>query len=235
MVDVTSLGPRIKDILIKSDLSTVTAKSVRKRLEDELGISLAQQKDTIDKIIMEQFYRIHEGASGSGAYDSDPTGGSQGRSSGKGRQAGAGETAGKKQRGRPPKEEKGRKKKRAKRVVDPDKPKRKTGLSKPMKLSRKLGTFFDRTYMPRTDVVKGLWKYIKEHNMQDPVDRRYILCDEKFKGMFETDRLYMYTMNKQLNDHLFKVDDDELPTATKEIDLHSPEEPVSQDVTQDSA
>ncbi|KAI8324498.1 SWIB/MDM2 domain-containing protein, partial [Martensiomyces pterosporus] len=93
---------------------------------------------------------------------------------------------------------------RKKREVDPNKPKRQTGLSKPMKLSADLSAFLGQKYCARTDVVKNLWKYIKENNMQDPSDKRYILCDDKLKKLFDTDRLYMYTMNKLLNQHLVK-------------------------------
>ncbi|KAJ2859992.1 hypothetical protein GGI22_002838 [Coemansia erecta] len=107
-------------------------------------------------------------------------------------------------RGRPRKPENDRKQARKKRVLDPNRPKRHTGLSKPMKLSAKLSAFLDQKYCARTDVVKNLWKYIKENNLQDPEDKRYILCDAKLVDIFQTERLYMYTMNKLLNDHLIK-------------------------------
>ncbi|KAJ1959936.1 hypothetical protein GGI12_004079 [Dipsacomyces acuminosporus] len=107
-------------------------------------------------------------------------------------------------RGRPRKPENEKKQLRKKREVDPNKPKRQTGLSKPMKLSATLNAFLGQKYCARTDVVKNLWKYIKEHNLQDPNDKRYILCDDKLRELFDTDRLYMYTMNKLLNQHLTK-------------------------------
>ncbi|KAJ1662513.1 hypothetical protein IW140_005489 [Coemansia sp. RSA 1813] len=131
-------------------------------------------------------------------------------------------------RGRPRKPENDRKQARKKRVLDPNRPKRHTGLSKPMKLSAKLGTFLDQKYCARTDVVKNLWKYIKEHNLQDPEDKRYILCDDKLKDIFQTERLYMYTMNKLLNDHLIKPTPEENAEAIVLLDL-PPTHPAAAD------
>ncbi|KAJ2404975.1 hypothetical protein GGI10_005444, partial [Coemansia sp. RSA 2530] len=43
-----------------------------------------------------------------------------------------------------------------------------------------------------------------ERDLQDPVDKRYILCDDKLLVLFHESRLYMYTMNKLLNEHFIK-------------------------------
>ena len=48
----------------------------------------------------------------------------------------------------------------------------------------------------RPQVVKRLWDYIKLHNLQDPSDKRYILCDSKLKILFGVDRVSMFSMNK---------------------------------------
>ncbi|OMJ22389.1 Upstream activation factor subunit spp27, partial [Smittium culicis] len=113
-----------------------------------------------------------------------------------------------------------KKQKRVKKPYDPLKPKRITGLSKPLKVSPQLSEFFNRTYMARTEVVKHIWKYIKLHNLQDPIDKRYILSDDKIKGLFGIDRLYMYAMNKELNNHFIKLNPEELEAAQAEVDKH---------------
>ncbi|KAJ1730444.1 hypothetical protein LPJ72_004472 [Coemansia sp. Benny D160-2] len=131
-------------------------------------------------------------------------------------------------RGRPRKPETDRKMSRKKRVLDPNRPKRHTGLSKPMKLSPKLRDFLDQKYCARTDVVKNLWIYIKAHNLQDPEDKRYILCDAKLQDIFQTERLYMYTMNKLLNDHLTKPTPEENAEAMELLGL-PPTHPAAAD------
>lgn len=47
--------------------------------------------------------------------------------------------------------------------------------------------------MSRPQTVKRLWEHIKEHGLQDPSDGRYILCDDAFKSVFNTDKLHMFT------------------------------------------
>ena len=44
--------------------------------------------------------------------------------------------------------------------------------------------------MPRPEVVKRIWAYVKEHGLQDPEDRRFILCDDKMKPVFG-DKVHM--------------------------------------------
>lgn len=56
-------------------------------------------------------------------------------------------------------------------------------------------------------MVQKLWKYIKENNLQDPADRRFILCDAKLKKIFEQDRVNSFGMNKDLSAHLTKKEE----------------------------
>ncbi|KAJ3349588.1 hypothetical protein HDU83_000427 [Entophlyctis luteolus] len=72
-------------------------------------------------------------------------------------------------------------------------------LSEP--LAEVLGTTEE---MPRHEVVKQIWAYIKANNLQDPSDKRFILCDEKLERLFGVDRVSMFGMNKLLTNHLEK-------------------------------
>ncbi len=56
--------------------------------------------------------------------------------------------------------------------------------------------------MPRTQVVKKIWEYIKEHNLQDPKNKRRILLDDKLETVF-TAPMDMFNMNKQLSKHVY--------------------------------
>lgn len=57
--------------------------------------------------------------------------------------------------------------------------------------------------MPRTQVVKRIWSYVRERDLQDPSDRRQIRCDEPLKAIFKQERVHMFTMNKLLSGHMF--------------------------------
>ena len=47
-----------------------------------------------------------------------------------------------------------------------------------------------------------MWEYIKEHDLQDPSNRRKILPDAKLRTIF-TPPLDMFSMNKQLSNHIY--------------------------------
>ncbi|KAH8553168.1 SWIB/MDM2 domain-containing protein, partial [Umbelopsis sp. PMI_123] len=101
-----------------------------------------------------------------------------------------------------------KKKRRTAATVDdpnaPPKPKRNTGLNKPLVLSSTLAAFTGVSELSRPEVVKKLWKYIKEKDLQDPTDRRYILCDMELKKIFTQDRVNSFAMNRDLSAHLSK-------------------------------
>lgn len=60
--------------------------------------------------------------------------------------------------------------------------------------------------MSRAQVVKQLWVYIKENNLQDPEDKKSILCDVKMHAIFGKDRIGCFEMNKYIGAHLTKID-----------------------------
>jgi chromatin remodeling complex protein RSC6 len=76
------------------------------------------------------------------------------------------------------------------------------GLSKPMTLSAELQDIVGAGPMPRTEVTKALWKYIKENNLQDPENKRNINADEKLKKVFGQDSANMFEMTKLVSKHM---------------------------------
>lgn len=76
------------------------------------------------------------------------------------------------------------------------------GLHKPKVLSETLAGLLGETHLPRTQVVKKLWEYIKANGLQDPEDKRYIMPDAAFGKVFGPNRLGMMAMNSQLSAHL---------------------------------
>ena len=76
-------------------------------------------------------------------------------------------------------------------------------LSKPLKLSADLEAVVGKGPMPRTEVVKQLWVYIKKHNLQNPANKRNILADDKLKPVFGgKSEVTMFEMAKLIGPHV---------------------------------
>ncbi len=56
--------------------------------------------------------------------------------------------------------------------------------------------------LPRTEVVKKLWAYIKKNNLQDAKNRRNINADDKLKPLFGKATVNMFEMTKLVSKHL---------------------------------
>lgn len=74
---------------------------------------------------------------------------------------------------------------------------------KPMTVSAELALVVGAGPMPRSEVVKALWVYIKKHNLQDPENKRNIVADENLKAVFGgKDVVNMFEMTKLVSKHL---------------------------------
>ena len=56
--------------------------------------------------------------------------------------------------------------------------------------------------LPRTEVTKKVWEYIKKNKLQDAVNRRMINADAKLKEIFKKAQASMFEMTKMINAHL---------------------------------
>ena len=54
----------------------------------------------------------------------------------------------------------------------------------------------------RTEVIKKLWEYIKANNLQNPANKRNILCDAKLKAVMGKSEVTMFEMTGLANKHL---------------------------------
>ncbi len=61
--------------------------------------------------------------------------------------------------------------------------------------------------MSRPEVTKQLWAHIKGKVLQDPADKRHILCDKPMKELFKIDRVHMFQMTKIANQHMYNPDE----------------------------
>lgn len=74
---------------------------------------------------------------------------------------------------------------------------------KPMQPSAALGAVIGSSAMPRTEVTKKIWNYIKRNGLQDSKNRRMINADEKLKDVFGGKKqVSMFEMTKLVNKHL---------------------------------
>jgi chromatin remodeling complex protein RSC6 len=98
-------------------------------------------------------------------------------------------------------------KKKAKKAKKAAKPKTKrkpsAAFMKPMNPSAALGEVIGAKAMPRTEVTKKLWAYIKKNGLQDKKNRRMINADAALKVVFGgKSQVSMFEMTKLVNKHL---------------------------------
>jgi upstream activation factor subunit UAF30 len=75
-------------------------------------------------------------------------------------------------------------------------------LMKPLQPSGELGAIVGSKPLPRAEVVKKVWDYIKQNNLQNPQNKREILADAKLEPIFGKKKVTMFEMNKHLAGHL---------------------------------
>ncbi len=86
--------------------------------------------------------------------------------------------------------------KRAKRAPNP-------AFMKPMQPSEELGAVVGARPMPRTEVTKRIWDYIRKNGLQDQKNRRQINADDRLRAVFGGRRqVSMFEMTKLVNNHL---------------------------------
>ena len=91
-----------------------------------------------------------------------------------------------------------KKKKKSKSKRKPNK-----AFMKPLTPSPALAAIVGAKPLPRTQVVKKLWAYIKKNNRQDPKNKRNIIPDEKLALVFGSKKaINMFEMTKLVSNHL---------------------------------
>lgn len=91
-------------------------------------------------------------------------------------------------------------KKTAKKAKTKRKPN--AAFMKAMTPSSALAAIVGSKAIPRTEVTKKLWAYIKKQGLQDKVQRRNIHADDKLKPIFGKKMVNMFEMTKLVNKHL---------------------------------
>jgi upstream activation factor subunit UAF30 len=74
---------------------------------------------------------------------------------------------------------------------------------KPMQPDAQLAAVVGSTPIPRTEVTKKIWQYIKRHGLQDAKERRMINADDKLRPVFGgKSKVSMFEMTKLVNKHM---------------------------------
>jgi len=81
---------------------------------------------------------------------------------------------------------------------------KKSKFMQPMQISEELAAIVGRGPMPRTEVTKKLWGYIKTHKCQDTKNKRNIIPDDKLAKVFGGSKkaVNMFEMTKLVSKHL---------------------------------
>ncbi|PPR84689.1 hypothetical protein GOBAR_AA36026 [Gossypium barbadense] len=211
MVSDSDLVARLREILRDSDLDTATAGSVRKQLEKDFGIDLSDRKsfvrDQID-IFLETLNRDNEKEgedeqapeSENEELQEENDDEEEEESNGEGSQNTRQQVSGINimDSFRPsPLCRRSKSDKKAK--------KRGGGFQTVCSLSPQLQKVVGESKLARTEVVKKLWAYIKEKDLQDPKNKRNIICDELLRDIFRVNSINMFQMNKALTKHIWPL------------------------------
>jgi len=93
-------------------------------------------------------------------------------------------------------------KKAAKKAATKRKPN--AAFMAPLTVSNTLAEVIGSKPMPRTEIVRQIWNYIKKNNLQDKKNRRMINADAKLKPVFGKDQISMFELAKVVNKHVKK-------------------------------
>ena len=72
----------------------------------------------------------------------------------------------------------------------------------PLTASPALAEVIGSKPLPRTEIVKKIWEYIRKNNLQDKKNRRMINADSKLKPLFGKDQISMFELAKVVNKHV---------------------------------
>jgi len=91
----------------------------------------------------------------------------------------------------------------AKKAAPKKKRKPNPAFMKPMTPDAALGAVVGSKPIPRTEITKKLWAYIKKNDLQNPANRREIMADDKLKPLFDgKKKVNMFEMTKLVSKHM---------------------------------
>lgn len=81
--------------------------------------------------------------------------------------------------------------------------KKNSAFMQPVEITQDLEEIVGQGPLPRTEIIKKLWAYIKKHNCQDTKNKRNIIPDEKLAKVFGSKNpIDMFQMTKKVSKHI---------------------------------
>lgn len=80
--------------------------------------------------------------------------------------------------------------------------KKNSAFMKPVQISEELADIVGKGPMPRTEIIKKLWEYIKKHKLQDTKNKRNINPDAKLGKVLGNQTIDMFKMTSKLSKHI---------------------------------
>ncbi|KAK0606229.1 hypothetical protein LWI29_035446 [Acer saccharum] len=212
MVSDSELIARLQEFLRNSDLNTTTTAIVRRQLEKDFGVNLSDKKpfirEQVDLFLQSQFENAQEEEDDddqTAKVKSEQTDGSDDvEEEGEEEEADDDEEANNGKRSG----------KKGSKKLNNEPKKRGGGFCKLCSLSPQLQEFVGVPELARTEVVKQIWIYIREKQLQDPSNKRNIICDERLHALFGVDSINMFQMNKVLANHIWPLGSDVAPVKS---------------------
>ena len=72
----------------------------------------------------------------------------------------------------------------------------------PLTLSPGLSEVLGSKSLPRTEIIKKIWDYVKKNGLQDKTNRRMINADAKLRPIFGKDQISMFELAKVVNNNV---------------------------------
>lgn len=77
------------------------------------------------------------------------------------------------------------------------------GFTKPLNLSPELQAWMGVSTCSRPEIIKKLWSYIRQNNLQDPKDKRYVNADDTLIHLTGETRFQAFSFSKLVKKHIY--------------------------------
>lgn len=77
-----------------------------------------------------------------------------------------------------------------------------SAFMRPLQPDAALGAIVGKKPLPRTQITKKIWAYIKKNGLQDEQDRRMINADDKLQAVLGAKKVNMFELTKRISEHV---------------------------------
>ncbi|KAI5966644.1 hypothetical protein KGF57_000608 [Candida theae] len=206
--------PTIDAILSVANLEEITVKKIRKALQELFGVDLNEHKKEINEVILNRYYNLQRSREeeSEAAKDRD-------REEMERQDALLAAKLSRQETVRQPRAKRRLTKTSTSTSTSSTKEKTRrapnNAFNREMALSHELQDVIAQEKCSRPQVVKHLWAYIKANNLQNPNDKRQIMCDDKLQKLFKKKTVGSFEMNRILSKHIYVPDDNDYTSSSQ--------------------